>query len=547
MRWLPSRPLPALSRFFSRISLLSANDSGDHLTSSINSGRMPGSRGLPGDVVLATVRLCTRSDGHLDALPPPVKVQGPISESLVREECDKVVLLPLVYGLQVQHRKTQLLVAHKGRLAHRWWQMHTASTSEGRFLRIPQPNQRDLRLPIVTQLTYLGIVLSYKDAATATVEHRLQVAEAQRARLLKVLHSRTLPLRKRVQLWAACVRSSGVFVARPYTAYTHLLDLQQKHVARITIVLVRHLRAISRSFAHMSQESSQALLLRLGVEDPLPFLLRSGQKLLTKTLQSRVFPPNVESVSAETAIAGEESSAIEPVSANTSIVPPAIQGILLPEALSSVRCYLSPQLNGSNLLDALRHVSVVWYRRTLHQNASPSRHLPSAQLCPAMEHVPTQMDLDEEERQCFRNLLGKRALALGVESPNKYPHPGGKGVPPNGGGRPRQFQPNCGPRQAAPSQGSRSKEENRGRSGTSSDALLHKIAKALIVQSDYMSRLQSDHTVIFTFRKGDGPQLMVPLLHEVAANWRDQRSKGKVTKSLKQTLLQYVTAEIITR
>ena len=73
------------------------------------------------------------------------------------------------------------------------------------------------------------------------------------------------------------------------------------------------------------------------------------------------------------------------------------------------------------------------------------------------------------------------------------------------------------------------------------------MAKALIVQSDYLSRLQSDHTVIFTFRNGDGPQLMVPLLHEVTANWRDQRSKGKVTKSLKQTLIQYVTSEIITR
>ena len=146
-----------------------------------------------------------------------------------------------------------------------------------------------------------------------------------------------------------------------------------------------------------------------------------------------------------------------------------------------------------------RHVCVVWYKRTLHQNASPSRRLPSAQLCPAMEPVPTQMDLDEEERQCFGNLLGKRALALGVESPNKYPHPGGKGAPQQGGGKPRQFQPNRGPRQAAPSQGSRSKEENRGRSGTSSDVLLHKVAKALIVQSDYLSRLQSDHKVIFTF------------------------------------------------
>ena len=54
-----------------------------------------------------------------------------------------------------------------------------------------------------------------------------------------------------------------------------------------------------------------------------------------------------------------------------------------------------------------------------------------------MEHVPAQMDLDEEERECFGNLLGKRALALGMESPNKYPHPSGKGVPPQGGNRQR--------------------------------------------------------------------------------------------------------------
>ncbi|CAE7585849.1 unnamed protein product, partial [Symbiodinium microadriaticum] len=114
-------------------------------------------------------------------------------------------------GLQVQRRKTQLLLAQKGRLAHKWWRAHTASTKEGRFLRIPQPGQKDLHLPIVPQLTYLGIVLSYKDATTATVEHRLHVAE----------------------------------------------------------------------------EASQTLLIRLGVEDPLPFLLRAGQKLLTKTLQSQ--------------------------------------------------------------------------------------------------------------------------------------------------------------------------------------------------------------------------------------------------------------------
>ena len=145
----------------------------------------------------------------------------------------------------------------------------------GRFLLLPQPNQKNLRLPIVEQLTYLGIILFYKDATTATVDHRLQVAETQRARLLKVLHSRTLPLGKRVQLWVACVRGSAFYGL-------HLLDLQQKHLTRITITVVKHLRAIARSFAHMTQESNNALLARLGIEDPLSFLLRGCQRLLTK-------------------------------------------------------------------------------------------------------------------------------------------------------------------------------------------------------------------------------------------------------------------------
>ena len=183
-------------------------------------------------------------------------------------------------GLQVQHRKTQLIVAHKGRRAQQWWRAHTASTSEGRYLLIPQSQGKALKLPIVDQLTYLGIVLSDKDATTATVEHRLQVAEAQRARLLKILHSLSLPLAKRVQLWIACVRSSALYGLR-------LVALQQKHIERITVVLVKHLRAIARSFAHMTKEPSRALLERLGVEDPLMFLTRCGQRALAKARDSR--------------------------------------------------------------------------------------------------------------------------------------------------------------------------------------------------------------------------------------------------------------------
>ena len=211
-----------------------------------------------------------------------------------------------------------------------------------------------------------------------------------------------------------------------------------------------------------------------------------------------------------------------------------------------------------------RHVFAAWCRLLEPPVKSLDQHSFSAQLRltrppflrpsirlflpPIMTHVIEQMELDAEELDCFGSLLGKRPLALDMGEPQaKFPHQSGKGNPPQRSSRQRPLPPQRNSRPTAPSQGSRAQEEHRGKSGTSSDQLLHKVAKALIVQSDYLSRLQSDHTVLFTFRNGDGPQLMVPLLHEVTANWRDQRSKGKVTKSLKQTLLQYVTSEIITR
>ncbi|CAE7207588.1 unnamed protein product [Symbiodinium sp. CCMP2592] len=380
-------------------------------------------------------------------------------------------------GLQVQHRKTQLIVAYKGRQATQWWRAHTATTAEGRFLLIPQPGSKALRLPIVTKLTYLGIILSYVDATTATVDHRLQVAEAQRARLLKVLHSRTLPTTKRVQLWLACVRSSDLYGL-------HLVDLQQRHVVRITVTLVRHLRAIARSFAHMTQESSRALLERLNVEDPLLSLLQRSQKLLVKTRDSS-----------------------------------------------------DPMVARPRIIHWLVHITESKLALTSHLDrtvAEPSVISPS----------PQDADLQSEE------IAAASPTLLPGDYDSNGPDPGGA--------------VHCGAfaailhyvrtvaRIGQERQGSRGSDVPDNRNGPSKmpsgdHALLHRVAKALIVQADYLSRLQSDHTVIFTFRTGNGPQLMVPLLQEVATTWREQRQQNKVTRSLKQTLIQYLAAELVTR
>ncbi|CAE7647749.1 unnamed protein product [Symbiodinium sp. CCMP2592] len=353
------------------------------------------------------------------------------------EQCFRILAQ---LGLQVQHRKMQLIVAYKGRQAKQWWRAHTASTSEGRSLLIPQPGRKALRLPIVTQLTYLGIVLSYVDATTATVEHRLQVAEAQRARLLKVLHSRTLPLTKRVQLWLACVRSFALYGL-------HLVDLQQRRVARITVTLVRHLRAIARSFARMTQESSKAPR----IVNWLVHVTESKLALTSHLDQATAGPSASAPPSQNTDFQTVETAVTSPPYANTALM-------------------------------GCQFVYIV---------ARPPGE-------PEQRHTPATAAVDRTRRT-----------------------PG----------------PRC------PGQSQRTLQDAFGRSRTAPPRCQGPHRSSGL----YLSRLQSDHTVIFTFRTGNGPQLMVPLLQEVAATWREQCQQNKVTRSLKQTLIQYLAAEIVTR
>ena len=183
-------------------------------------------------------------------------------------------------GLDVQHKKTNVMISCRGRQAKQWLARHTARTPDGRYLVLPRQGSAPLHLPIVTSITYLGIVLCCGDFAAQTLAHRLRTAEIQRARLLKVLHSKSIPMHRRLQLWQACVCSSALYGL-------HVIGLRQKQIDRLTQVLVKHVRAITRSFAHMTKESSFDLLSRVRLSDPLTTLQCRCAHTLTKALQSQ--------------------------------------------------------------------------------------------------------------------------------------------------------------------------------------------------------------------------------------------------------------------
>ena len=183
-------------------------------------------------------------------------------------------------GLQVQPQKTKVVLALRGRQARLWIRRHTLDTPDGRVLLIPAPNGKPHHLPIVSSIKCLGVVLSYGDFEGATLTHRLSCAEANRSRILRVLHSRSVSLRRRVQLWRACVFSSAVYGL-------HVVGLWPKHLRRLTVALVRHLRAIAGSFAHIHHEASRALLDRLGVADPLEAIRQRNQTLVESSWSTK--------------------------------------------------------------------------------------------------------------------------------------------------------------------------------------------------------------------------------------------------------------------
>ena len=75
-------------------------------------------------------------------------------------------------GPQVQYRKTQIMLSLQSRLARKWLSSYTTERKHGTHLNIPGPNE----VPVVTEIKYLGVVLSYGDFEMATLKYRIGCA-----------------------------------------------------------------------------------------------------------------------------------------------------------------------------------------------------------------------------------------------------------------------------------------------------------------------------------------------------------------------------------
>ncbi|CAE7190771.1 unnamed protein product, partial [Symbiodinium sp. CCMP2456] len=160
------------------------------------------------------------------------------------------------HGMKINTQKSAFLMRYRGHFARKWLKQHLIRTPEGEAIRIRTPKARLFEFPLKDKHVYLGVVIGYHSPSKQTVTHRLQEANGTWQRLRKVLCSQSsLPTQERVKLWQSTVLPTmlyGVAASSP----------GHKDIQRMQHVATRHLRAITRSFAHLSKEPTAKLLAR---------------------------------------------------------------------------------------------------------------------------------------------------------------------------------------------------------------------------------------------------------------------------------------------
>ena len=163
-------------------------------------------------------------------------------------------------GMCANPLKSTIVLGLKGSFAKRWIREHTVHSDGRRCIQFGTPG-KPLVIPATTSFQYLGTIISFGTLELQTCRHRMQIAQMQRTRLLRFLHSRQLELRRRVTLYLACVRSTMLYGI-------HAIGITDAVLQKLEVADIKFLRGVARSPVHLTHENNHRLRKRLGVSSP---------------------------------------------------------------------------------------------------------------------------------------------------------------------------------------------------------------------------------------------------------------------------------------
>ncbi|CAE6955382.1 unnamed protein product [Symbiodinium sp. CCMP2592] len=221
------------------------------------------------------------------ALPVPGLRFGRLSQVFLLllsiERLGHVLQLLIDARMKVNIDKSVILLAVNHSYASRWRRREIASDKQGLRLRISTPSAGIFKLPIVDTHKYLGAIISYQEDCTQlTVAYRLRQTWATWTRLRPGLTSASAPaLPLRLRLWQACIPPTALYALDS-------LPPKRQHLVQIQKALMRQLRAVARSQAHMTGESTIDLHARLRVPFALDVLRQASSR---RAARWEVLPP----------------------------------------------------------------------------------------------------------------------------------------------------------------------------------------------------------------------------------------------------------------
>ena len=168
--------------------------------------------------------------------------------------------------LVVNQSKSAVLISLPQTFAKRWKRRCCVKREEGTKLRIRTPAGHVFEIPIVEKHPYLGVVITYGDVVQLTARHRTQLAWTAWGRLRPLLSAQAPSLRHRLRLWRACIPPILLYGMDCMPITGSVLRLLQG-------VLTRQLRAVAKSPAHLTQETTLNLHSRLRVPLVLDVLI----------------------------------------------------------------------------------------------------------------------------------------------------------------------------------------------------------------------------------------------------------------------------------
>ncbi|CAE7772472.1 pol [Symbiodinium sp. CCMP2592] len=187
-----------------------------------------------------------------------------------------------VAGLTVNAQKSAVLFLFRGTFASKWLKQHLRTTPDGQVMRLRTPTGRLFEFPVVEVHTYLGVRISYKNPRLATLQHRVQLVQAEWSRLRKVVCSkRGLFLKDRINIWRASIP--------PMLTYgLAATGLPAGGLSQLRTLYLRQLRAILRSPAHLHRVSNEEILRKAGVPDIAEIVERDLARLQANLQQLQV-------------------------------------------------------------------------------------------------------------------------------------------------------------------------------------------------------------------------------------------------------------------